>query len=54
MKRATAFLRSVVWTSALAVGLVVGAIVTAALGNYMGALVLAVCSVTFGLLANKE
>lgn len=54
MNRLSKALRSIIWTSALAVALVVAAVVSVALGDHMLGVVLSISSVTLALLANKE
>jgi len=54
VKRLVKFLNTVIWTSALAVALVIAAVVTVVLGDQTLGLVLSISSVTLALLANKE
>jgi Zn-dependent membrane protease YugP len=54
MKRVRGFIRSVVWTSALAVALIIAGVVAVMLGDIALGVVLSLGSVTFALLANKE
>lgn len=54
MKRLAKIIRSVVWTSALAVVLIISGIVATVLGDTMLGLVLSVGAVAMALLATKE